>query len=406
MRRGRVAIVGAGIAGLVSALELARAGFDVRRFRAPGRARGQDAPGRGRRAARGRGAHGLYHALGVRADVRRRGRGFADEVRLKPSISSPATPGTRPIGWTSIASVEQSADAIGAFAGPREAQGFRDFCVRAAGYLQHAGEAVHPLAAADADLAGAGCRPQGPRRHVAHLAFHDAMERARRSFSRPAPEPAVWPICHLLRLFAVRRAGHAMLVAHVEQEGVWIIEDGMLALAQALAHLAEANGARFTLRRGSRRGHGPAGRAAGLAAARRRDDRGRQRYRQRRQRGGARAVSSAASVARAVRQASRSALALGHDIGLQRADKRLPAGAPQVFFSSDYAPSSTIFSAGAAAARADGLCLRAGSRRRCGGIRGRAGAASRLVNAPATGDTDRIYRLGGCAMRRRDFCLD
>src|SRR5689334_2552456 len=36
-----------------------------------------------------------------------------------------------------------------------------------------------------------------------------------------------------------------MLVAHVEQEGVWLVEGGMHRLAQALAGLAERCGATF-----------------------------------------------------------------------------------------------------------------------------------------------------------------
>ena len=38
-----------------------------------------------------------------------------------------------------------------------------------------------------------------------------------------------------------------MLIAHVEARGVWLIEGGMSALAEALKSLAEANGARFRL---------------------------------------------------------------------------------------------------------------------------------------------------------------
>ena len=36
-----------------------------------------------------------------------------------------------------------------------------------------------------------------------------------------------------------------MLVAHVEQEGVWLVEGGMARLADALARLAERHGAVF-----------------------------------------------------------------------------------------------------------------------------------------------------------------
>ena len=56
-----------------------------------------------------------------------------------------------------------------------------------------------------------------------------------------------------------------MLVAHVEQEGVWLVEGGMHRLAAALADLASSQGVTLPLRRGGARD--PHRRAAGPTAS-------------------------------------------------------------------------------------------------------------------------------------------
>ncbi len=64
------------------------------------------------------------------------GRTFADEVRLKP-LSILARHAWGPDERLDLfASAEQSAEAIGDFAGPREAEGFRSFCTRARNIYQ------------------------------------------------------------------------------------------------------------------------------------------------------------------------------------------------------------------------------------------------------------------------------
>jgi 1-hydroxycarotenoid 3,4-desaturase len=46
-----------------------------------------------------------------------------------------------------------------------------------------------------------------------------------------------------------------MMIAHVEREGVGIVEGGMYQIAEALARLAAARGAKFVLRRRDPTGH-------------------------------------------------------------------------------------------------------------------------------------------------------
>ena len=69
---------------------------------------------------------------------------------------------------------------------------------------------------------------------------------------RSAAAAAVWPLRHLLRLIALLAPATLMLVAHVEQDGVWLIEGGMHRLAVALAELAARPRRELPLRQRSR----------------------------------------------------------------------------------------------------------------------------------------------------------
>ena len=135
---------------------------------------------------------------------------------------------------------EASAAAIAAFAGPAEASGFLDFC-RAARRIYATLE--QPFI-------------EGPRPTMTSLAL---------SVRNPADLLAIKPFATLwsalsdhfrdprLRQLFGRYATYCgsspflapatlMLVAHVEQRGVWFVEGGMHAVARALAALAEAHG--------------------------------------------------------------------------------------------------------------------------------------------------------------------
>jgi 1-hydroxycarotenoid 3,4-desaturase len=131
MVKGKVIVVGAGVAGLVSALELARAGFEVQVFE-----RQQTPGGKVRQVfAGGRPVDSGPTVFTMRWVFERifgdAGKVFAHEVRLKPLSILARHAWTEKDRLDLFASVEESADAIGAFAGPREADGFRAFCSRA-----------------------------------------------------------------------------------------------------------------------------------------------------------------------------------------------------------------------------------------------------------------------------------
>jgi 1-hydroxycarotenoid 3,4-desaturase len=66
--------------------------------------------------------------------------------------------------------------------------------------------------------------------------FHDP--RLRQLFGRYATYVGASPL---------RAPATLMLIAHVEQDGVWIVEGGMRRVADALQQLAERHGARLRL---------------------------------------------------------------------------------------------------------------------------------------------------------------
>ena len=142
-----------------------------------------------------------------------------------------------------FADLDQSADAIGHFAGARDAQGFRDFAARSADIfrtLQHsfiAAQRPSPL-----DLVRRVGRLDALWRTAPWatmwqaLGSHFSDPRLRQLFGRYATYCGCSPFLAPATL---------MLVAHVEQDGVWLVEGGMRRVAEAIRDLAESQGARF-----------------------------------------------------------------------------------------------------------------------------------------------------------------
>ena len=166
--------------------------------------------------------------------------------------------------------VDQTAEAIADFAGPREADGYRRFCKRAESIYRTlrdtfiSGSRPGPVELATRvglsrlpDLMGISPFTTLSRA----LEDHFSDPRLRQLFGRYATYCGSSPFLAPATL---------MLVAHVEREGVWIVEGGMARLAEALAELARARGARTsisTTRHADRRRERP--------RSRRRDGRGR-----------------------------------------------------------------------------------------------------------------------------------
>ena len=203
----RVVVVGAGMGGLAASIALAARGFRVTTLDAAdgpgGKMREVEAGGRRIDA----GPNGADDALGVRADLR--GRGSAP---VSATVALSRTMRLARHAWGDgsrldlYSDVDQSAEAIADFAGPREADGYRRFCKRA--------ESIYRTLR---DTFISGSRPGpvelatrvgllAPSRSHGDIAVHDTVARARRSFRRSPPAPAFRAIRHLLRLIAVPRS--------------------------------------------------------------------------------------------------------------------------------------------------------------------------------------------------------
>lgn len=243
--RTRIVVVGAGVGGLVAAALLARDGFDVtileRAAVAGGKMRGVvvgdaivDA---GPTVFTLRGIFDEHFA--------QCGASFEAEVPLRPLaiLSSYAWSESERIEL--FADQERSEDAIGAFAGRREAEGFRRFCERARQTFQ----------ALDAPFIRRD-RPSLP----GLLARSRASDLIR--MSRINPFASLWQALDTdfkdqrLRQVFGRFATYCgsspfdapstlMLIADVERQGVWSVEGGMRRLAEALAALARSCGAKL-----------------------------------------------------------------------------------------------------------------------------------------------------------------
>jgi 1-hydroxycarotenoid 3,4-desaturase len=243
--RRPVVVIGAGIAGLVAAFELANRGVPtvvVETADRPG--------GKMRRTELGRYAFDagptvltmrwVFDELFAQA-----GLSFSDWVptRAAAILARHAWEGDARLDLH--ADVERSTDEIARFAGAGEGRRFRSFCDEArATYraLEHsfirdqrpsvAGLARRIAARRPADLFA--IRPFSTLWRALGRHFHDP--RLRQLFGRYATYCGSSPFDAPATL---------MLVAHVEQDGVWLVEPGMFRIAEVLEQLARRRGAGF-----------------------------------------------------------------------------------------------------------------------------------------------------------------
>jgi 1-hydroxycarotenoid 3,4-desaturase len=241
----RVIVVGAGVGGLVSALLLATRGFSVtvleRAERSGGKLRVLDVAGRaidsGPTVFTMRGVlDAIFEEAGTRLD---------DHLKLRRAdiLARHAWPDGSVLDL--YADIGATADAVSRFAGPAEARGYRAFCARTAEVFQTLDEpfmrnpAPSPIGLAlGAGIGGLGAltriRPFSSLWDVVSSYFKDP--RLRQMFGRYATYCGSSP-------FAA--PGPLMLIAHVEQAGVWSVEGGMVRVADALERLAIARGVTF-----------------------------------------------------------------------------------------------------------------------------------------------------------------
>jgi 1-hydroxycarotenoid 3,4-desaturase len=243
MGRDPAIVIGAGIGGLAAAIDLAAAGIEVVVLEAARQPGGKMA----RVDVGGAGFDAGPTVLTLREVFDQllddAGSSLRDHVKLQP-LALLARHHWRAGETLDLhADAKQSADAIGDFAGAREAQGFLRFSQRAREIFETLDAsfmtAQRPSPAglvASAGVSGlarlARISPFISMWSELGRYFRDA--RLRQLFARYATYCGSSPF---------QAPATLMLVAHAEQKGVWIVEGGMHRLAQALASLAIKLGA-------------------------------------------------------------------------------------------------------------------------------------------------------------------
>jgi 1-hydroxycarotenoid 3,4-desaturase len=245
VREERVVVIGAGVAGLVVALELAAQGVAVtvvERAAAPGGKMREVEVG----GARVDGGPTVFTMRWVFEEIfAAAGSALSAELRLQPVEILARHAWSADERLDLFADKTRSADAIATFSGAAEARRYLDFCARArAVYESLEGPFIRSSRPTPLTLVQRfGLAKLGDLWRISPFAtlwkalgehFHDP--RLRQLFGRYATYCGSSPFLAPATL---------MLVAHVEQDGVWLVEGGMHRIAVALAEVAGRLGATF-----------------------------------------------------------------------------------------------------------------------------------------------------------------
>ena len=258
MNTGRVVIIGAGVGGLVAALRLAVRGLQVTVVEAatsPG-GKMRELLVDGARIDAGPTVFTMRWVFdAIFAEI---GATLSERLTLRPVDTLARHAWSRSERLDLFADIDRSAEAIGGFAGPREADGYVKFCRRAgAVYATLREPFIASSRPSPVDLVRrAGLAGLGDLARISPfttlwraLGDHFRDPRLRQLFGRYATYCGSSPFDAPATL---------MLVAHVEQDGVWLVEGGMHRLAATLAEAARAHGASFRFAPGSLKSSSPA----------------------------------------------------------------------------------------------------------------------------------------------------
>jgi 1-hydroxycarotenoid 3,4-desaturase len=240
MRTPHVTVIGAGAGGLAAAIDLARSGVAVTLLEGAstvgGKIRQLQVAGTGIDA----GPTVLTMRWVFDALFDDAGASLADHLTLHPIDLLARHGWGRGVRLDLFANVDRSADAIAAFAGPAEVAGYRSFCQRAqrvyqtleGPFIRAARPTALSLAAESGFSAMRGISPFSSLWKALGEHFRDP--RLRQLFGRYATYTGSSPF---------QAPATLMLIAHVEQQGVWLVEGGMVQLARAFSELAGRLGA-------------------------------------------------------------------------------------------------------------------------------------------------------------------
>jgi 1-hydroxycarotenoid 3,4-desaturase len=244
-RQPRVVVIGAGMGGLSAALDLARQGCDVTVLERAA------TPGGKMREVNVGGANidagptvftmrWMFESLFADA-----GASISDYLDLQSATVLARHAWTGGGRLDLFADMEASVAAIGEFAGARDAAGYREFCARSRDIYQTlrvpyiASQRPSPIdLVRRVGITNLGAlwrtQPLDTLWRALGKYFHDP--RLRQLFGRYATyvgsSPALAPAT-------------LMLIAHVEQDGVWLVKGGMRRVADAFVALGMKHGARY-----------------------------------------------------------------------------------------------------------------------------------------------------------------
>jgi 1-hydroxycarotenoid 3,4-desaturase len=238
-------IIGAGMAGISAAIDLAAAGHAVtviEKAAAPG--------GKMRKVPAGNALidagptvftmRWVFDALCEEA-----GRNLEDYVTLRKAevLARHAWDADQRLDL--FADTKRTADAIGDFAGASEAQGFRDFCTDSARIYATLKDTF--IAASRPNPAELGRRVGfGRVGDLLHMKPFSSMWQALGAhFKDPRLQQLFGRYATYVGSSPFDAPATLMLIAHVEAEGVWLVDGGMSGLAAGLAKLAGDLGVTF-----------------------------------------------------------------------------------------------------------------------------------------------------------------
>ena len=235
----RVIVVGAGIAGLSAALTLAARGAAVtllERAAAPGGKMRQIAIGPARIDSGPTVFTMRWVFDELFADI---GASLDDHLTLTPLDVLARHAWTDRRRLDLFADEDRSADTIGHFAGRSEAEGYRAFCRDARRIF---GTLKDPFIRTPAPSMTHLLRNAGFRDLTAIRPFQTLWKALGGYFRDPRLQQLFGRYATYCGSSPFHAPATLMLVAHVEQAGVWLIDGGMHALAACLAALARRHG--------------------------------------------------------------------------------------------------------------------------------------------------------------------
>ena len=267
MPRERVVVIGAGIGGIVAAVLLSARGIAVTLVERA------DGPGGKMRQIEIAGTQidagpTVFTLRSVFEEIfAAAGASLSDYVSLRPAKVLARHAWSANERLDLFPDIDHSADAIGVFAGAHDARAYRDFCDRARRiyesldhtFIRTARPSLKSL------VASFGLRGLSDLWQISPfvslwrtLGGHFRDPRLRQLFGRYATYCGSSPFMAPATL---------MLVAHVEREGVWLVDGGMHRLAQALAALATSAGATLRYQSEAREVIVQGGRVVGVTIA-------------------------------------------------------------------------------------------------------------------------------------------